>query len=74
MTTSSKSPKNLTTWQKKYGPGFVMYSVKNGRVLLAANDYKKLIEESKKKNIKRDEVSVLYLPDVKSVSIFPLSI
>lgn len=72
--TKQKGPLDLTKWQKRYGHGFVMYSLKSGRAIAADPDYRKLIEKTQKKNIKRDEVSVLYLPDAKSVSIFPLSV
>lgn len=67
-------PKDLTNWQKKYGTGFVMYSIKTGRVIASADDYEKLIKKSEKKKVKRSEVSVIYLPDAKAVSIFPLSL
>ena len=43
-------PKDLTNWQKKYGPGFVMYSIKTGRVLTSAGDYKSLEKKRREKN------------------------
>ena len=74
MVAKSPIPTNLSRWQKKYGRGFIMYSLKTGKVVGNSSDYKELIQESKKRKVKRDEVSVIYLPDVKSVSIFPLSV
>lgn len=66
-----KLPKNLSNWQKKYGPGFVMYSTKTGQVLAAADDYKALMEKAQKKQVERTrDTSVIYVPSTKTVSIF----
>ncbi len=71
MTIRSQAPKNLSSWQKKYGPGFVMYSTKSGRVLAAADDYKKLVMRAKRKGVHRTlDTSVIYVPSTKTVSIF----
>ncbi len=65
-------PKDLTSWQKKYGPGFVLLSKRTKRVLLAAPDYKTLAQKAEKKNINREETQFLYVPSVKRTSVFPL--
>lgn len=75
MTKKFPIPTNLVPWQKKYGPGFVLYSEKEGKVLVAARDYKKLEEEAEKQRIKRDlDTTVLYVPDIKTISIFIVSL
>lgn len=64
-------PKNLTPWQRKYGPGFVLYSLKTGRPLLADRDYKKLMKKAEKKGIvPKNDTSVIYVPSTKQISIF----
>lgn len=64
-------PKNLTSWQKKYGPGFVLYSLKTGRPLLADRDYMKLMKKAEKKDIvQREKTSVVYVPSTKQISTF----
>ena len=67
---STKTSNDLTKWQKRYGRGFVMYSLKSGRAIVADPDYKKLIEKSKKKHVDREKVSVIYVPDSKTPTIF----
>lgn len=67
----TKIPKNLTSWQKKYGPGFVLYSLKTGRPLLANEDYEKLMKKAEKEGItQKKETSVIYVPSTKQISIF----
>lgn len=67
----TKIPKNLTSWQKKYGPGFVLYSLKTGRPLLANEDYGELMKEAVKQEIEqKEETSVIYVPSTKQISIF----
>jgi type 1 glutamine amidotransferase len=72
--TKYKEPTDLTRWQKRYGRGFVMYSLKNGRAILADPDYEKLIKKAEKKKVNSEKVSVIYVPDPNKVSIFPLSL
>ena len=63
-------PKNLIFWQKKYGPGFVLYSLKTGRPLLFDKDYKKLMKKAERKGVtKRKDFSVIYVPSTKKTSI-----
>lgn len=66
-----KIPKNLVSWQKRYGPGFVLYSTKTGRPLLADEDYGKLIRKAEKKGIAVEKnTSVIYVPSTTQTSIF----
>lgn len=70
-----KIPKNLTAWQKKYGPGFVMCSPNSGRVIVFASDYRSLIRKARmKRGVHSTDTTVIYLPDAKSVSIFHFSV
>ena len=66
----TKLPINLKSWQKKYGLGFVLYSLKTGKPLLNDQDYEKLIKKSKTKAINREETSVVYVPSLKQISVF----
>jgi len=63
-------PRDLTGWQKKYEPGFVMYSIKSGKVLAAARDYQSLEKKAERKKIRRELASVVYVPDIHTISIF----
>lgn len=69
-----KGPKNLVNWQKKYGPGFVCYSTKTGRVKAYGKNIKVLYEMIKKKKIDRQETSILYIPGYKSTNVFQISL
>ena len=57
-----KVTRNFTSFSKKYGPGFVAYSKKSGRVLAHGKDIKKMYEDAERKNLDLTGVVISHVP------------
>lgn len=66
-----KTPQDLSNWQKKYGPGFVLYSLKKGKVLASGATISAMYKKVEEKKIKEGkDTSVMYLPPYKGACVF----
>lgn len=66
-----KVPQNLSDWQKKYGPGFVLYSLQKGSVLASGATISEMYKKIKEKKVKEGkDTSVMYLPPYKGACVF----
>lgn len=63
-------PKNFLKIMKKYGPGFVAFSKKSGRVLAYGKDIKKLWENAEKKRINFSKIVISHIPKYGTVSLY----
>lgn len=63
-----KEPKNFLHLMKKYGPGFVAFSKKNGRVLAYGKDIKKLWETAEKKRVDFSKIVISHIPKYGTVN------
>lgn len=58
----NKADKDFTNLSKKYGPGFIAYSKKNGRVLAHGGDIKKMYEDAERKSLDLTKVVISHVP------------
>lgn len=62
--------KNFTNLSKKYGPGFVAYSKKTGRVLAHGKDIKKMYEDAEKKSLDFSKIVISHVPGYGNLSLY----
>ncbi len=55
---------------KKYGPGFVAFSKKSGRVLASGKDFQKLWENAEKRKIDFSKIVISHIPKYGTVSLY----
>lgn len=55
---------------KKYGPGFVAFSEKTGRILAYGRDLRKLYENADKKKIDYSKVIISHIPKYGTISLY----
>lgn len=67
----TKSPESFSRMMKKYGPGFVAYSKKSGRVVAHAKDMKQLWDQIKNRRSFRNDLLVIsHVPEYGTRSVY----
>ncbi|MBM4401688.1 MAG: hypothetical protein FJ044_00385 [Candidatus Cloacimonetes bacterium] len=65
------SPEVLGRWAKKYGPAFVAYSKKTGKLLAQAKEFGKLWDKVEEKpSFQKGEVVIGHVPSASAVSVY----
>ncbi len=71
MTKQKPTPETFGRWMRKYGPAFVAYSKKTGRLLAHAKDFGKLWDEvADKPSFKKGRVIIGHIPSASVTSVY----
>lgn len=71
MTKQTPSPETFGRWMRKFGPAFVAYSKKTGRLLAQAKEFGKLWDEVvDKPSFKEDRVVIGHIPSASATSVY----
>jgi len=68
-----KNVKNFALLVKKYGPGFVAISKKDGRVLAAGKDLSQVWKKAENKKLDFKKLEIMHVPRYETVKLYRIS-
>lgn len=66
--------RNLAYLMKKYGPGFLAVSKKNGRVMVSGKNLAQVWKRAEKKDLDFSKIEIMHVPRYETVKLYRISL